>query len=108
MWIGPAFEEGTLRQSGAVRDAELRVWQEHEDPYAVAAQALAEDLAFDGDGLLHQLAMRPAHQLLGLAHRRGRQLVEAGADFLAVCGAVWNAPEPAKVIEAFQPILKRG
>jgi Xaa-Pro dipeptidase len=42
VWIGPAFEEGTLRQSGAVRDAELRVWQEHEDPYAVAAQALAD------------------------------------------------------------------
>lgn len=28
--------------AGAVRDAELRVWQEHEDPYAVAAQALAD------------------------------------------------------------------
>jgi Xaa-Pro dipeptidase len=42
VWIGPAFEEGTLRQSAAVRDADLRVWQEHEDPYAVAVQALAD------------------------------------------------------------------
>jgi Xaa-Pro dipeptidase len=41
-WIGPAFEEGTLRQSEAVRDAELRVWQEHENPYVVAAQALVD------------------------------------------------------------------
>jgi Xaa-Pro dipeptidase len=42
VWIGPAFEEGTLRQSEAMRDADLRVWQEHEDPYAVAVQALAD------------------------------------------------------------------
>lgn len=42
VWIGPAFEEGTLRQSGAIRDTELRAWQEHEDPYAVVVQALAD------------------------------------------------------------------
>lgn len=42
VWIGPAFEEGTLRQSEAVRDADLRVWHEHESPYAVATQALVD------------------------------------------------------------------
>lgn len=50
----------------------------------------------------------PSVAIGGITPDNGRQLVEAGADFLAVCGAVWNAPEPAKVIEAFQPILKRG
>ena len=37
----------------------------------------------------------------------GGALVSAGADFLAVSGAVWNAEDPAAVVAAFQPLLKR-
>ena len=32
-------------------------------------------------------------------------LVDAGADFLAVCGAVWGAPEPAKLVGEFKDLL---
>ena len=50
----------------------------------------------------------PCVAIGGIGPDNGRILVEAGADFLAVCGAVWNHPEgPAAAVKAFQPILER-
>lgn len=49
----------------------------------------------------------PCVAIGGITPANGRQLVEAGADFLAVSGAVWNAPDPAAAVAAFTPILKR-
>ncbi|GAA4019901.1 thiamine phosphate synthase [Sphingomonas swuensis] len=43
----------------------------------------------------------------GITPENGGALVQAGADFLAVSGAVWNAQDPAAVVAAFQPLLKR-
>jgi thiamine-phosphate pyrophosphorylase len=35
-------------------------------------------------------------------------LVDAGADFLAVCGSVWNDPAgPEAAVAAFEEILRR-
>jgi thiamine-phosphate pyrophosphorylase len=48
----------------------------------------------------------PCVAIGGITPDNGRVLVEAGADFLAVCGAVWNHAEgPAAAVEAFQAIL---
>lgn len=50
----------------------------------------------------------PCVAIGGITPENGRVLVEAGADFLAVCGAVWNDPEgPARAVRAFQDILAR-
>ena len=50
----------------------------------------------------------PSVAIGGITPDNGRPLVEAGADFLAVCGAVWNHPDgPAAPVAAFQGILKR-
>jgi thiamine-phosphate pyrophosphorylase len=50
----------------------------------------------------------PCVAIGGITPDNGRVLVEAGADFLAVCGAVWDhAGGPAAAVEAFQPILER-
>lgn len=49
----------------------------------------------------------PCVAIGGITPANGRQLVEAGADFLAVSGAVWNAPDRAAAVAAFTPILKR-
>jgi thiamine-phosphate pyrophosphorylase len=50
----------------------------------------------------------PCVAIGGITPRNGRILVEAGADFLAVCGAVWNHPDgPAAAVAAFQDVLKR-
>jgi thiamine-phosphate pyrophosphorylase len=45
----------------------------------------------------------------GITPGNGRALVEAGADFLAVCSGVWNHPGgPAAAVAAFLPILERS
>ncbi|HEY6916397.1 MAG TPA: thiamine phosphate synthase [Allosphingosinicella sp.] len=50
----------------------------------------------------------PCVAIGGITPDNGRVLVEAGADFLAVCGAVWNHPEgPGAAVAAFQEALKR-
>jgi thiamine-phosphate pyrophosphorylase len=50
----------------------------------------------------------PCVAIGGITPENGRTLVDAGADFLAVCGGVWNHAEgPAAAVEAFQPILAR-
>ncbi|HEX8192968.1 MAG TPA: thiamine phosphate synthase [Allosphingosinicella sp.] len=50
----------------------------------------------------------PSVAIGGVTPENGRVLVEAGADFLAVCNAVWGHPEgPAAAVAAFQSILER-
>ena len=48
----------------------------------------------------------PCVAIGGITPENGRVLVEAGADFLAVCGAVWGDPDgPAAAVAKFQKIL---
>jgi len=48
----------------------------------------------------------PCVAIGGITPDNGRVLVEAGADFLAVCAAVWAHPGgPAEAVRAFQAIL---
>jgi thiamine-phosphate pyrophosphorylase len=50
----------------------------------------------------------PCVAIGGITPENGRQLVAAGADFLAVSGAVWAHPEgPAAAVGSFQPLLAR-
>ena len=48
----------------------------------------------------------PCVAIGGITPDNARPLVEAGADFLAVSGAVWNAEDPAAVVKAFGEILQ--
>ena len=49
----------------------------------------------------------PSVAIGGITPENGRVLVEAGADFLAVCSAVWDHPEgPAAAVKAFEKILQ--
>lgn len=47
----------------------------------------------------------PCVAIGGITPQNGRPLVEAGADFLAVCQSVWGASNPAKVIAEFNGLL---
>jgi thiamine-phosphate pyrophosphorylase len=50
----------------------------------------------------------PCVAIGGITPENGRVLVEAGADFLAVCSGVWAHPDgPAKAVEAFGAVLAR-
>jgi thiamine-phosphate pyrophosphorylase len=50
----------------------------------------------------------PCVAIGGITPANGRVLVEAGADFLAVCNAVWGSEKgPAAAVAEFQAILER-
>jgi thiamine-phosphate pyrophosphorylase len=50
----------------------------------------------------------PCVAIGGITPDNGGPLVEAGADFLAVCGTIWSHPRgPAAAVAAFQPVLAR-
>jgi thiamine-phosphate pyrophosphorylase len=50
----------------------------------------------------------PCVAIGGITPDNGRALVEAGADFLAVCATVWNhADGAAAAVAAFEPVLRR-
>jgi thiamine-phosphate pyrophosphorylase len=59
-------------------------------------------------GWWSRLFEMPCVAIGGITPENGRPLVEAGADFLAVCGAVWgNERGPAAAVRDFQGILAR-
>ena len=47
----------------------------------------------------------PCVAIGGITPDNGGPLVEAGADFLAVCQAVWGSDDPAAAVAAFQNVL---
>jgi thiamine-phosphate pyrophosphorylase len=47
----------------------------------------------------------PCVAIGGITAANGRPLVEAGADFLAVCQAVWGADDPGAAVTAFADVL---
>jgi thiamine-phosphate pyrophosphorylase len=47
----------------------------------------------------------PCVAIGGITPDNGRPLVEAGADFLAVCQAVWSKDYPAAAVQAFEAVL---
>jgi thiamine-phosphate pyrophosphorylase len=50
----------------------------------------------------------PCVAIGGITPDNGGELVAAGADFLAVCNAVWANPDgPADAVRTFQDILAR-
>ena len=50
----------------------------------------------------------PCVAIGGITPANGRLLIDAGADFLAVCQAVWSADDPGKAVAAFADILEGG
>ncbi len=48
----------------------------------------------------------PCVAIGGITAENGRPLVEAGADFLAVCQAVWSKDDTAAAVRAFEDVLK--
>jgi len=48
----------------------------------------------------------PCVAIGGITPENGRPLVEAGADFLAVCQAVWSKNDPAAAVREFEDVLK--
>ena len=49
----------------------------------------------------------PSVAIGGITPANAKPLVEAGADFLAVCQAVWGSDDPAAAVRAFEESLER-
>jgi len=49
----------------------------------------------------------PCVAIGGITPANAQPLVEAGADFLAVCSAVWSEDDPAAAVTRFGPLLTR-
>lgn len=47
----------------------------------------------------------PCVAIGGITPDNAKPLVEAGADFLAVCQAVWSKEDPAAAVQGFAPVL---
>ncbi len=47
----------------------------------------------------------PSVAIGGITPHNAKPLIDAGADFLAVCQAVWSASKPAKVVAEFKDLL---
>jgi thiamine-phosphate pyrophosphorylase len=47
----------------------------------------------------------PCVAIGGITPENAKPLVEAGADFLAVCQAVWGKDDPAAAVKAFAEVL---
>lgn len=55
------------------------------------------------------IALIPCVAIGGITPENCRPLVEAGADFLAVVGAVWNHPDgPGAAVKAFERVIAAG
>ena len=51
----------------------------------------------------------PAVAIGGIRPDNCEPIIQAGADFLAVCSSVWNSKDdPIKVIDAFSKIIKKN
>jgi thiamine-phosphate pyrophosphorylase len=48
----------------------------------------------------------PCVAIGGITPGNAKPLVDAGADFIAVCQAVWGKDDPAAAVQAFQDLLK--
>ena len=50
----------------------------------------------------------PCVAIGGITPANAKPLVDAGADFLAVCQAVWGHENPKSAVEAFDEVLRGG
>jgi thiamine-phosphate pyrophosphorylase len=54
------------------------------------------------------IAEIPSVAIGGITPGNARPLVDAGADFIAVCQAVWGSADPAKAVEQFNEVFRRS
>jgi thiamine-phosphate pyrophosphorylase len=47
----------------------------------------------------------PCVAIGGITPANAKPLIDAGADFLAVCQAIWGAPDPADVVRQFNDLF---
>jgi len=117
--------DGDIRQARALLGADAQIGRTCHDSRHLAMQAGEDGADYVAFGAFYPTTTKPSHYrpqpsiiswwsavfeipcvaIGGITPDNARPLVEAGADFIAVCQAVWGKDDPAAAAAAFGPVL---
>src|SRR3954447_26885631 len=117
--------DGDIREARALLGADAQIGRTCHDSRHLAMQAGEDGADYVAFGAFHPTTTKPSHyrpqpailnwwstvfeihcvEIGGITAENARPLFEAGADFIAVCQAVWSKDDPAAAAAAFGPVL---
>src|SRR6185295_8916012 len=117
--------DGDIRQARALLGAGAQIGRTCHDSRHLAMQAGEDGTDYVAFGAFYPTTTKPSHYrpqpsiiswwsavfeipcvaIGGITPDNARPLVEAGADFIAVCQAVWGKDDPGAAAAAFAPVL---
>ncbi len=117
--------DGDIRQARDLLGPDAQIGRTCHDSRHLAMEAGEAGADYVAFGAFHPTTTKPSHYrpqpsilswwsavfeipcvaIGGITPENGRELVDAGADFLAVCQAVWGKDDPAAAVAAFADTL---
>jgi thiamine-phosphate pyrophosphorylase len=118
-------DDGDIREARALLGPRAQIGKTCHDSRHLAMEAGEAGADYVAFGAFYPTTTKPSHYrpdpsiltwwstlfeipcvaIGGIRPDNAKPLVDAGADFIAVCQAVWGADDPAAPIAAFQPVL---
>lgn len=117
--------DGSIAEARALLGSAAQIGRTCHDSRHLAMEAGEAGADYVAFGAFHPTTTKPSHYrpqpailswwsalfeipcvaIGGITPANARPLVEAGADFLSMCQAVWGKDDPAQAVEAFRPVL---
>jgi thiamine-phosphate pyrophosphorylase len=117
--------DGDLRDARATLGPDAQIGRTCHDSRHLAMEAGEQGADYVAFGAFHPTTTKPSHYrpqpvilswwasvfelpcvaIGGITPANAKPLVDAGADFLAVCQAVWSAEDPGAAVRAFEDVL---
>ena len=117
--------DGDVREARAVLGPDVQIGRTCHDSRHLAMEAGDAGADYVAFGAFYPTTTKPSHYrpdpvilswwsavfelpcvaIGGITPDNAKPIVEAGADFLAVCQAVWGKDDPAKAVAAFSKVL---
>ena len=120
--------DGDIREARALLGPAAQIGRTCHDSRHFAMEAGEAGADYVAFGAFHPTTTKPSHYrpkpsilswwstlfeipcvaIGGITPENAKPLVDAGADFVAVCQAVWGKDDPAAAVKAFEPVLSGG
>src|SRR3954452_12152457 len=117
--------DGDVREARALLGAQAQIGRTCHDSRHLAMQAGEDGVDYVAFGAFHPTTTKPSHYrpppsilswwsalfeipcvaIGGITPDNAKPLVDAGADFIAVCQAVWGNDDPGAAVKAFEKVL---